>query len=85
MSEKDHKYEVEVIRLSRAQRVPRELREELEKMFSKKVISKFSKDAVDCPVRGKRVSFLFCLACRNYVRRFKGFVHCRGLPLDEDS
>ncbi len=80
----DHKYELQVVKLQRAMRVPKEYREKLKDLYGNKVISKFSKDAVDCPVMGKRVSFLVCMGCPNYVRRFKGLVHCKGEPLDEE-
>ncbi len=79
----DHKYELQVVKLQRAMRVPKDYKEKLKELYGNKVISKFSKDAVDCPVRGERVSFLICMGCPNYVRRFKGYVHCKGEPLDE--
>ena len=83
MAMSDHKYEVEIIRLQRALRVPKEYKEYLKQLYSNKVVSKFSKDAVNCPVLGKQLSFLLCMGCPNYVRRFKGTVHCRGEPIDE--
>ncbi len=78
----DHKYELQVIRLQRAIRISKKYKEKLKNLYGNKVISKFSKDAVDCPVLKKRVSFLVCMGCPNYVRRFKGYVHCKGDPLD---
>ncbi len=81
----DHKYELPVVKLQRAIRVSREYKEKLKNLYGNKVISKFSKDAVDCPVLEKRVSFLVCMGCSNYVRRFKGYVHCKGDPLDGES
>lgn len=80
----DHRYEVQVVKLQRAIRVPKEHKEKLKELFGKNIVSKFSKDAVDCPVFGKRVSFLICMVCPNYVRRFKGYVHCKGEPLDAE-
>ena len=77
----DHRYELQVIKLQRAMKVSREYRDKLKDLYGSKVVSKFSKDAVDCPVLGKRVSFLVCMGCPNYVRRFKGYVHCKGDPL----
>lgn len=80
----DHKYEVEVVKLERALRVRRELKKKIEDMLGKSTVRKFAKDAVDCPVLGKRVSFIFCYACPNFVRRYRGVVHCRGDPLPPD-
>lgn len=77
----DYKYEVRVIRLQRALRAPKEVKEKLKGVLGRSSLSKLSKDAVDCPVMGKRVSFLICYVCPNFVRRYRGVVHCRGEPL----
>ncbi|RDD53723.1 MAG: hypothetical protein BA066_02825 [Candidatus Korarchaeota archaeon NZ13-K] len=77
----DHKYELQVIKQSRAIKVDREYKDKMKELYGDKIISKFSKDAVECPVIGKTVSFLICMGCPNYVRRYKGAVHCKGDPL----
>lgn len=77
----DHKFELQVIKQSKAIKVDKEYKDKIKELYGDKIISKFSKDAVECPVIGKRVSFLMCIGCPNYVRRFKGSVHCRGEPL----
>jgi len=83
MSErKDWKYEVPVLKLPRVMKVPKEVVKELKGIGSRKFISQLKKEAVDCPVRGERVSFLECYVCSNFVRRIRGVVYCRGLPLD---
>jgi len=79
------KYEVKVIRLERAVRTRKEVKEKVKEMLGSSVIKKFSKDAVDCPVLGKRVSFIECYICPNFIRRFKGTVHCRGEPISTSS
>lgn len=79
--ERDHRFELQVVRQSRAIKVDREYRDKIKELYGDKIISKFSKDAVECPVIGRTVSFLTCMGCPNYVRRFKGSVHCRGEPL----
>ncbi|MCD6245138.1 MAG: hypothetical protein J7J65_07920 [Candidatus Korarchaeota archaeon] len=84
MGSTDHRYEVPVEKVQRALKVSKEYKEKLKQLYGNKVVSKFSKDAVDCPVLGKKVSFLVCLGCPNYVRRFKGVVHCKGEPLSEE-
>lgn len=75
------KYEVPIIPLERALRVRRELVEQLRGALSRKMISKMKKEAVDCPVLDSRVSFLECYNCKNFIRRVRGVVYCRGLPL----
>ncbi|HIE23603.1 MAG TPA: hypothetical protein EYP68_05185 [Candidatus Korarchaeota archaeon] len=79
------KYEVPVIKLERALRTKKEVREKVKEMLGGGVVRKFNKDAVDCPVRGKRVSFLECYICPNFIRRFKGTVHCRGRSIPISS
>jgi len=77
----DWKYEVPVISLERAMRVPKALSEELKNLPSKKMLRKMKREAVDCPVKGKRVSFIECYLCPNFVRRVRGIVYCRGEEL----
>ncbi len=79
---RDYRYEIPVEKLSRAMRTPRELSEKLKGALSKKKISQMKKEAVDCPVLGKKVSFLQCFFCPNFVRRVRGIVYCRGEPLE---
>jgi len=80
---KDWKYEVPVVKLPRAMKVPKSITEQLKGLGSRKFISQLKKEAVDCPVLGKRRSFLECYVCSNFVRRIRGVVYCRGLPLKE--
>ncbi len=82
MASRDYKYEVHVVKLERAMRVDKSLVEQLEKALSKKMISGMKKEAVECPVLKRQVSFLQCYACPNFVRRVRGVVYCRGLPLE---
>ncbi len=83
MSEgKEWKYEVKVLQLEKAMRVPKKLTEDLKKALSRKMISRMKKEAVDCPVLGKRVAFLQCYACPNFIRRVRGIVYCRGEKLE---
>ncbi len=46
-----------------------------------KMLAKMKKEAVDCPVKLKVVSFVECFTCPNFNRRIRGKVGCRGLPL----
>ncbi len=81
MENRDYRYEVPVEQLPRAMRVPRELSEQLKGALSKKKISQMKKEAVYCPVLKKKVSFLQCFFCPNFVRRVRGIVYCKGEPL----
>nr|WP_191118574.1 hypothetical protein [Infirmifilum uzonense] len=81
MSMQDYKYEIPVKKLETAMSVDKELVEQLSKALSKKMISQMKKEAVDCPVLNKTVAFLQCYGCKNFVRRVRGIVYCRGNPL----
>jgi len=84
MSEKkDWKYEIPVIKLEKAMKVPKEIKEQLKGIGSRKFISQLKKEAVDCPVLNKRLSFLECYVCPNFVRRIRGVVYCKGLELKQ--
>jgi hypothetical protein len=76
------KYELEVREVGRPVKVPDEAKERL-KGLSPKLVSKMRREVVDCPVLGREVPFLQCYFCPNFVRRVKGVVHCRGLPLQQ--
>jgi len=78
----DYKYVVEVLTLDKPLRVPRDIQNELKGVVGRKMLRKMKSEAVECPVRGKLTPFLVCFTCKNFVRRFSGKVHCRGLPLD---
>jgi len=85
MASKDYRYEVPVVKLERAMRIEKTLVEQLEKAVSKKMLSEMKKEAVDCPVLKRRVSFLQCYSCPNFIRRVRGVVYCRGLALEGGS
>lgn len=46
-----------------------------------KMLARMKKEAVDCPVKLKVVSFVECFTCPNFNRRVRGKVGCKGLPL----
>jgi hypothetical protein len=78
------KYEVAVEKLDKALPLPRELSEQVKDALgnvSRKMLSEMRKEAVQCPVLGRQVPFLQCYTCKNFVRRVRGVVHCRGDPL----
>ncbi len=77
------KFEIPVIKLERSMRVPRELTNQLKGILSRKMISNMKREAIDCPILNKRVSFLQCYFCPNFVRRVRGIVYCRGEKLSD--
>lgn len=77
----NYKYEVNVMKLKRSMRVPKELVERFKGGLSRKKIAALKKEAVECPVRGEMTSFLECFFCKNFVRRVRGTVYCRGEEL----
>ena len=77
----DYRYELTVKEAEKPFRVSKELRKKLAGISSK-LISRMRREAVNCPVLGRDVSFVECYLCPNFVRRVRGVVHCRGLPLE---
>lgn len=72
---------VEIIEVSKALPAPKESLETIKGAVKGKALAKMKKEAVDCPVKGKQVSFVECFTCPNFNRRIKGRVGCAGLPL----
>jgi hypothetical protein len=75
------KYVVQIFAPEKAPPTPKQYVDELKGAAGGKQIAKMKKEAVDCPVLKKPVSFVQCFACPNFIRRVKGKVDCRGLPL----
>jgi hypothetical protein len=76
------KYTVEVTMPEKAPPTPKQYVQDLKGVAGGKQIARMKKEAVDCPVLMKKVSFVQCFACPNFIRRVKGQVGCRGLPLN---
>jgi hypothetical protein len=75
------KYVVEVTTPEKSPPTPKQYVGDLKGAVSGKQLARMKKEAVDCPVLAKKVSFAQCFACPNFIRRVKGKVDCRGLPL----
>jgi len=73
-------YEVAVKEVEKSFRISEEVKKRL-LGISPKLLSKMRREAVDCPVLGREVPFIECYVCPNFLRRVRGFVHCKGLPL----
>lgn len=71
------KYRLEVKPLKRSMRIDRSLLDKVEGL-SAKFIRRMRREAVDCPVKNRTVSFLECFTCPNFIRRVKGVVYCKG-------
>ena len=77
----DDKYLVDIFMPPKAIPSPKESLEAIKGAVKGKMLAKMKKEAVDCPVKLKKVSFVECFTCPNFNRRVRGKVGCRGLPL----
>ena len=68
--------QIEIRTLERALPVPKECLQSMKGVMSGKKIAKMKKEALDCPVKGKPISFVECFACKYFFRRVKGKVTC---------
>jgi hypothetical protein len=77
----EDKYLVGVLEMPKAIPVSKESLEAIKDAVKGKALAKMKKEAVDCPVKARRVSFIECFTCPNFNRRVRGKVGCAGLPL----
>jgi hypothetical protein len=77
----DDKYLVDVFTPPKTIPSPKESLETIKGAVKGKTLARMKKEAVDCPVKSKAVSFVECFTCPNFNRRVRGKVGCRGLPL----
>jgi len=77
----EDKYTVEVLEVPKAIPASKESPDAIKGAVRGKALAKMKKEAVDCPVKGRRVSFIECFTCPNFNRRVRGRVGCAGLPL----
>jgi hypothetical protein len=77
----DDKYLVDITVPPKAIASPKEALETIKGSVKGKMLAKMKKEAVNCPVKLKMVSFVECFTCPNFNRRIRGKVGCRGLPL----
>jgi len=74
----DARYSIEIRMLEKAIPVSKELIQDLKGAAGGKLLARMKKEALDCPVKGKTVSFAECFTCKNFLRRVKGTVGCKG-------
>jgi hypothetical protein len=79
------KYVVEVTVPQKSPQTPKQYVQDLKGVVGGKQLARMKKEAVDCPVLSKAVSFAQCFACPNFIRRVKGKVDCRGFPLPDSA
>ena len=77
----EDKYQVDVLEVPKAIPAPKECLEAIKDAVKGKALAKMKKEAVDCPVKARRVSFVECFTCPNFNRRVRGNVGCAGMPL----
>ncbi len=77
----DDKYAVSIFTPPKAVPSPKESLEAIKGAVKGKMLARMKKEAVDCPVKLKVVSFVECFTCPNFNRRVRGKVGCKGLPL----
>jgi len=77
----EDKYTVDIVEVPKAIPAPKETLDAIKGGVKGKALAKMKKEAVDCPVKGRRVSFVECFTCSNFNRRVRGKVGCAGLPL----
>ncbi|MEM2082839.1 MAG: hypothetical protein QXU06_01805 [Candidatus Bathyarchaeia archaeon] len=71
--------QLEVRVLERAPPVPKEALEAIKGLISGKRLARMRREVVDCPMRGKPVTFIECFSCERFIRRIRGRVTCASL------
>ncbi len=79
----DDKYLVDIFAPPKAIPSPKESLEAIKGAVKGKMLAKMKKEAVDCPVKLKVVSFVECFTCQNFNRRVRGKVGCKGQPIQQ--
>lgn len=77
----DDKYLVDIFTPPKPIPSSKESLEAIKGAVKGKMLARMKKEAVDCPVKLKKVSFVECFTCPNFNRRVRGKVGCKGLPL----
>lgn len=78
----DYKYVINIDKVDTKVPIPRSVLEELRKSIKGRLLESMKNEVVNCPIVDKTVSFLYCYGvCSNFVRRVKGKLYCRGLPV----
>lgn len=94
MDELEHKFEIEVQKTEKRQRLSDKIKTELKasgmmdekgklklKGVSPKMLKRMKQEFVDCPVLKEEIHFIQCFVCSNFQSRVTGKVLCKGDPL----
>ena len=92
--ELERKYEVEIQQTEEKQKLPKEVKAELQeagmmdekgklklKGVSPKMLKRMKQEFVECPVLEDKIQFIQCFVCPNFQSRVTGQVFCKGDPL----
>lgn len=94
MDELEHKFEIEVQKTEKRQKLSDKIKAELKaagmmdekgklklKGVSPKMLKRMKQEFVDCPVLKEETYFIQCFVCSNFQSRVTGKVLCKGDPL----
>ncbi len=76
----EDRYAVDIMTPPKPIKAPKESLEAIKGAVKGKMLARMKKEAVDCPVKLRQVSFVECFTCSNFNRRVRGKVGCKGLP-----
>lgn len=92
--ELERKYEVDIKTTEEKQKLPKEIKQELQdsgmmdekgklklKGVSPKMLKRMKQEFVECPVLKDDIQFIQCFVCPNFQSRVMGQVFCKGDPL----
>ena len=77
VSGKEWKYEVSVLKIEKALKVPENVLNEV-KGIKGKMFAQMKKEKISCPVLQKELPFIVCFVCPNFRSRVRGVVYCKG-------
>jgi hypothetical protein len=80
----DAKFKVQIMQKDKPLKVSKEVTDALKGVASPKTMGRMKKEAIFCPVANEEKPFLWCFACKSYIRRVKGVVDCAGGPAELD-
>lgn len=80
----DVKFKVQIEKRDKPQKIPKEVTQALKGAASPKMMGKMKKEIIFCPVANEEKPFLWCFACKSFLRRVSGVVDCAGGPAELD-
>ncbi len=80
----DAKFKVQIMQRDKPPKVPKEVTQALKGAASPKMMGRMKKEAIFCPVANEEKPFLWCFACKSFLRRVSGVVDCAGGPAELD-